>query len=135
MLSFLLKVSENSPEIKGPTVYLAVRRSHNFRPSVNALLRKRLYDSKACVQNGDPCNKRNKGKSHTKRNCHNKRKLKILNRETLANMPITNKNTITKSIPSTEDTKVQMFISFMLTKAAFIDQNTVIDSISVIKKN
>lgn len=74
--------------------YLAVRRSHNFRPSVIALLRKRLYDSKACVQNGDPCNKRNKGKSHTKRNWHNKIKSKILNRETLANLLVTNKDTI-----------------------------------------
>jgi len=53
-----------------------VRRSHNFRPSVMALLRKRLYDSRVCEQNKDPCNKRNREKNHTKRNWHNKWKIK-----------------------------------------------------------
>lgn len=94
-----------------PRAYLAVRRSHNFRPSVMALLRKRLYDSRACVQNGDPCNKRKRGKNHIKRKVwnNNKRKSRILNGETLIKLLKTNMDTMRTSTP-TENNKVQMFI-------------------------
>lgn len=45
--------------IKNPTdrfrSYLSVRRSQSFTPSVTALVRKRLYESGACVLNMEPC--------------------------------------------------------------------------------